>query len=61
MLTKSKHLQAEYKDNERSRNIQRVWAKEIGEVYDGEENMKANMIDASKYLKVEEGLKVVHF
>lgn len=41
--------------------IQRVWAKEIGEVYDGEENMKANMIDASKYLKVEEGLKVVHF
>ena len=41
--------------------IQRVWAKEIGEVYDGEENMKANMIDDSKYLKVEEGLKVVHF
>lgn len=41
--------------------IQTVWAKEIGEVYDGEKNMKANRVDASKYLKVEEGLKVPHF
>jgi len=33
----------------------------FGEVYDGEKNMKANRVDASKYLKVEEGLKVPHF
>lgn len=33
----------------------------MGEVYDGEKNMKANTIEASRYLKVEEGLKVLHF